>query len=125
MSNDKLRDYDNRFICNDFIVVDDNARVSLLKSSQFEKIDREEKKGVILLESIIAPIVCSTIRPYSNTLIVSCENSVIYKWNFVEKPKSISVLKEFRSEEVPTCINFSPKGKYMSVATRTGTINIH
>jgi len=92
VSNDKLRDYKN-FVCNDFIVVDDNARISLLKASQFEKIDKEEKKGVVLLESIVAPIVCSAIRPYSNTLIISCENSVIYKWNFIEKPKSISVLK--------------------------------
>jgi hypothetical protein len=71
ISNDKLRDYKN-FVCNDFIVVDDNARVSLLKASQFEKIDKEEKKGVVLLESIVAPIVCSAIRPYSNTLIISC-----------------------------------------------------
>ncbi len=73
--------------------MDDKARVSLLKASQFEKIDREEKKGQVLLESIVAPIVCSAIRPYSNTLIISCENSVIYKWNFVEKPKTISILK--------------------------------
>lgn len=71
ISNDKLRDYKN-FVCNDFIVVDDNARISLLKASQFEKIDKEEKKGVVLLESIVAPIVCSAIRPYSNTLVISC-----------------------------------------------------
>lgn len=71
ISNDKLRDYKN-FVCNDFIVIDDNARISLLKASQFEKIDREEKKGQVLLESIVAPIVCSAIRPYSNTLVISC-----------------------------------------------------
>lgn len=121
-TNDKLRDYKS-FVCNDFIVIDDNARISLLKASQFEKIDREEKKGVVLLESIVAPIVCSAIRPYSNTLVISCENGTIYKWNFVEKPKSISVLRKF--EDVPTCITFSSKGKYMAVATRVGSIHIY
>lgn len=65
----------------------------MLKASQFEKIDREDKKGIVILESIVAPIVCSAVRPYSNTVIISCDNSVLYEWNFVEKPKSISVLK--------------------------------
>ena len=97
ISGEKNKEF-KRFVCNDFIVVDDNARVSLLKSQQFEKIDKEEKKGVVLLESIVAPIVCSAIRPYSNTLTISCENSVLYEWNFIEKPKSISILKEFKSE---------------------------
>lgn len=121
VSNEKTKS----FSCNDFIVVDDNARVSLLKASQFEKIEKEEKKGVILMESIVAPIVCSAIRPYSNTLTISCENSILYEWNFIEKPKSISILKEFRSEEVPTCVNYSVKGKYLSVATKIGTIHIY
>jgi hypothetical protein len=39
-SNDKLKDY-KPFVCNDFIVVDDNARITLLKASLFEKIDKE------------------------------------------------------------------------------------
>jgi WD40 repeat protein len=33
------------FICPDFIVVDDKARVTLLKAELFEKIDKEDKKG--------------------------------------------------------------------------------
>jgi hypothetical protein len=28
------------FVCNDFIVVDDNARITMLKSSLFQKIDK-------------------------------------------------------------------------------------
>ncbi len=35
------------------------------------------------MESIIAPIVCSAVRPYSNTLVISCENGVLYEWNFI------------------------------------------
>jgi hypothetical protein len=62
-----------------------------LKSALFEKIERDEKKGRVLLESFVAPIVCSAVRPFSNTIIVSCENSVLYEWNFVEKPHKIQV----------------------------------
>lgn len=53
----------------------------------------------------------------------------MYKWNFVQKPKSISFLREFKEfnkpDEIPTSVIFSPKGKYMAVATRIGTIHMH
>lgn len=77
MSNEKLK-MEKPFECKDFIVVDDKARITMLKSSLFEKIEREEKKGRILLESFVAPIVCSAVRPFANTIIVSCENSCLY-----------------------------------------------
>jgi cilia- and flagella-associated protein 251 len=77
------------------------------------------------MEAIVAPIVCSAVRPYSNTLVISCENGVLYEWNFIEKPKSISVLRSFGTGEMPTCATFSPKGKYLSVATKIGTIHIY
>lgn len=79
---DAKKDYPE-FKCNDFIVVDDNARVTMLKSALFQKIDKEEKKGLVLMESIVAPIVCSAVRPYSNALVISCENCVLYEWNFI------------------------------------------
>jgi hypothetical protein len=90
MTNDKIK-MEKPFECKDFIVVDDRARITLLKSSLFEKIERDEKKGRVLLESFVAPIVCSAVRPFANTIIVSCENSVLYEWNFVEKPHKIQV----------------------------------
>ncbi len=76
-SNDKIKNY-KQFVCNDFIVVDDKARITLLKANLFEKIDKQEKKGRILLESFVAPIVCSAVRPFANTIIISCENSILY-----------------------------------------------
>ncbi len=124
MEGDANKDYPE-FVCNDFIVVDDNARITMLKSSLFQKIDKEEKKGVVLMEAIVAPIVCSAVRPYSNTLVISCENGTLYEWNFIEKPKSISVLRSFDRSEMPTCVTYSPKGKYLSVATKIGTIHIY
>ena len=48
MSNQKLK-MEKPFECKDFVVVDDKARITMLKSSLFEKIEREEKKGRILL----------------------------------------------------------------------------
>jgi hypothetical protein len=38
-SNDKIKNY-KQFVCNDFIVVDDKARITLLKANLFEKIDK-------------------------------------------------------------------------------------
>jgi len=124
MTNEKIK-MEKPFECRDFIVVDDRARITLLKSSLFEKIERDEKKGRILLESFVAPIVCSAVRPFANTIIVSCENSVLYEWNFVEKPHKIQVKREFKSEEVPTCLNYSPKGKFLAVGTKIGTIHMY
>ncbi len=48
-------------VCPDFIVVDNDAKITLLKTSLFEEIDKEKKKGVILLESIISPIVSISV----------------------------------------------------------------
>ena len=83
------------FVCPDFIVVDDKAKVTLLKAELFEKIDKEEKSGEVLMESIIAPIVSTSVRPYSSTLTISCENSVVYSWDFEKKNPRIITLKEF------------------------------
>jgi hypothetical protein len=50
--------------------------------------------------------------------LIPKQNNIIHSWNFEEKPKSITRLKEFRTEEMPSCVSFSPnKGKYMFVAT--------
>lgn len=37
--NESEKEKEKNFNCNDFIVIDDNARISLLKASQFEKIE--------------------------------------------------------------------------------------
>ena len=33
--------------------------------------------------------------------------------------------KEFKLEEVPTCLNYSPKGKFLAVGTKVGTIHMY
>ena len=106
-------------------MVDNQARITQLKSSLFEEIEREEKKGRVILESFVNPIVCSAVRPFANTIIISCDNSVLYEWNFVEKPHKIQVKREFKSEEIPTCLTYSPKGKFLAVGTRIGTIHMY
>ena len=34
------------------------------------------------MQSIVKPIVATAVRPTNNTLAISCENSVLYTWNF-------------------------------------------
>jgi hypothetical protein len=41
--------------------VDSDAKITLLKASLFEEIDKDKKKGVTLLESIISSVVSISV----------------------------------------------------------------
>lgn len=78
------------------------------------------------MQSIVAPIVSTAVRPNNNTIAISCENSVVYEWNFQEKNNTLHVLNDqLGQNEVPTCLNYSPNGKYLAVATKIGTIYMY
>ena len=62
-------------------------------------IDKDKKKGSVLLQSIISPIVNIAVRPNSNTIAICCENGSLYQWDFQIKPQQIEVLKEFGPEK--------------------------
>lgn len=78
----------------DFIVVDYDAKITLLKASLFEEIDKDKKKGEPILSSIISPVVSISVRPNSSVLALSCENGRIYEWNFYEKTTSLKELED-------------------------------
>lgn len=86
------------FRCQDFIVVDDEAKVTQLNYGLFDMIDKDKKKGSILIRSIISPIVNISVRPNSNTLAICCENGLLYQWDFQSKPQEVEVLKDFGPE---------------------------
>ena len=118
------------FDCPEFIVVDYEAKITILKGNLFEEIDKDNKKGTLLLKSIVSPIICIAVRPNSNTLALACENGSIYEWDFHEKPNSLQHLRTFEPlkekekepSETPSCIDYSPDGKYLAVATRLGSL---
>ena len=110
------------FGCPEFIVVDLEAKITILKGNLFEEIDKDNKKGTLLMKSIVSPIIYISVRPNSNTLALTCENGSIYEWDFHEKGNSLQFLRAFELNETPTCIDYSPDGKYLSVATKIGSI---
>lgn len=110
------------FDCPEFIVVDLDAKITILKGNLFEEIDKENKKGTLLMKSIVSPIICISVRANSNTLAISCENGVIYEWDFHEKGNTLTFVRSFEPNDIPTCIEYSPDGKYLSVATIFGRL---
>ncbi|CAK90550.1 unnamed protein product (macronuclear) [Paramecium tetraurelia] len=86
------------FLCQDFIVVDDRANVILLKSSQFQEIEKEKKKGTVIMSSIVSPIISISVRPNVPVVAFSCEDNKIYEWNFYEKHNKLKEIKEKGSE---------------------------
>lgn len=60
-NDDKDEESNKPLICPDFIVVDSDAKITLLKASLFEEIDKDKKKGVTLLESIISSVVSISV----------------------------------------------------------------
>jgi hypothetical protein len=63
-------------------VVDDEAKITLLNCKLFDVIDKEKKKGTVLMKSIVSPIVNISVRPNSNFIAVCCDNGYLYEWNF-------------------------------------------
>lgn len=71
---DKQEEEEKPLICPDFIVVDLEARITLLKPSLFEEIDPEKKKGQVLIKSIESPVQSLSVLPNSRTMVMACEN---------------------------------------------------
>lgn len=120
-----LDDNDKPFVCPDFIVVDHDAKVTLLKASLFEEIEKNKKGGTLIMSSIVSPIVSISVRPNSSVLALSCENGRIYEWNFYEKNNELTELVDPDRTNVPVCIDFCPDGRFLSVCTRVGSIHMY
>ena len=77
------------FKCQDFIVVDNDAKITLLKWKLFEEIDKEKKKGEVLMKSITKPIISISVRPNSNTIAIMCDDGNLYEWDFHNKSSKL------------------------------------
>jgi len=98
----------------------------MLNYKLFEELDDEKKKGTVLMKSIVSPIIAMSCRPNSSVIGICCENGNLYEWNFQERSSILSLLKVFdpEKETLPTCIDYSPDGNWLSVSTKAGKIHI-
>jgi len=111
------------FDCPDFIIVDSECTVHMLRASQFDQIEAEQKKPEILMKLLKSPIRCMAVRPNSNYIAISCKNGNLYEWDYYEKTPILQPLKCWEEKYIPTCIEYSPDGKFLAVANSNGVIN--
>ena len=57
---------------------------------------------------------------------ICCDNGTLFEWNFADKSSKLDILRsDFDKDALPTCIDYSPDGKFLSVATAKKKIHIY
>ena len=116
--NDELMNED--FKCADFIVADSNAVVCKLKSSIFEELEPDEKKGEVIFTGLKSAINCIASHPTEPILAIGGKSGFIITWNYNTKEESYKQLNE-----EPCAIEYSPDGAYLIEGTSVGLIRIY
>jgi len=73
------------FSCPEFLVTDDSALVCLLKSSLFEEIVGQKKKGTTLMTGIKSSVSAIAVHPTEPILAIAGAEGFIILWNYVNK----------------------------------------
>lgn len=105
-SDNKSDDGETPFECPNFIVVDNDCTIHMLKSSQFEEIEETRKRPMTLMKLLDSPIKALAVRPSAFMIALSCENGNLYEWNFNEKKMILEPKKTFEEKGKPTCLDF-------------------
>jgi WD40 repeat protein len=104
--------------------VDSNAKIVLLKTELFQEVEKDKKKGNVLVESIIKPIVAISARPNSSILGIACANGNVYQWNFLTKDAVLTSIGRSFAADIPNFLQYSPDGKWLVVAGCQGNIYV-
>ncbi len=97
---------DTPFECPNFIVVDNDCTIHMLKSNQFEEIEESRKKPVTLMKLLDSRVKALAIRPRDFMIALSCENGYLYEWNYNERRMHLEPKKIFEEKGKPTCLDF-------------------
>jgi WD40 repeat protein/Ca2+-binding EF-hand superfamily protein len=118
---------DKPFRSPEFIVVDTDCTVTLLRSTLFDELEDSKRKRTIMMKLLNSPIVTIAVRPHSYTMAISCKNGSVYEWNFHDRKVILDKpLRVFDSNNAfPTCLQYSPDGKFLAVAMDNGYINFY
>ena len=77
------------------------------------------------MQSLISPIISIASMPNSSIVSISCKNGWIYEWNILEKQAILIPIRKNFEDKIPTKIEYSPNGKYLSIATSVGLIFVY
>ena len=133
------------FHSKDFIVVDKNAKIVEFKASKFNEIadnqdmtlkklgettsieDEGSGSKTLILESIPGRVNSISSRPETSQIAISCENGSIYEWDFAKKEHQLTKVKAFQSSpgERPSCLQYSPNGEHLIVATNQRNVHCY
>jgi len=117
---DDGEDYKDVFECSEFIVADSNAVVCRLRSSIFEALEPEDKKGEVIFTGLRSSINCIAAHPTEPILAIGGKSGFIISWNYISKEESYKPLNE-----EPRAIEYSPDGQYLIEGTSTGQVRIY
>jgi len=126
------------FRCPDFIVADENAMVVQLEAKIFEAIDKNDKKGTTLMLGIQSSIIALAVHPKKDIVAIAGDKGWIMLWDYVRKDAFPGQSYENYSKESRdnkgkekgkkdvsyTCMEFTPDGEQLLVATTEGRIRI-
>ena len=82
---DKDPDSGSKFKCSDFIVADSSAMVVQLKSTIFEAIDKNKKRGQTLLIGIKSSISAIAVHPHKSLLALAGAEGFIVIYDYIQK----------------------------------------
>mmetsp|Transcript_1159 Transcript_1159/g.1064 ORF Transcript_1159/g.1064 Transcript_1159/m.1064 type:complete len:90 (+) Transcript_1159:1249-1518(+) len=75
------------------------------------------------MQQLKSPIVAMAVRPLSYTLAIVCENGELYKWSYYDRDVKLRPFRQqYDPKCLPTCIEYSPDGNFLAIATSSGTL---
>lgn len=125
-------------MCSDFLVADENAIVCRLDAPIFEAIEKRQKIGKNLLVGIQSDIIAIACHPEKPILAIAGDRGWVMLWHYMDKKRdfvgqsyenyskdSRDMSKDGKSKAIQySCMEFTPDGKQLLVATSAGTILI-
>jgi len=129
---------DEVFACADFLVTDDSGCVCSLKSSLFEEIKSNQKRGRTLMSGLRSGVIGIAVHPTEPILAIAGGEGFVQLWNYKEAlyPKKennpINNFECYDKEDTSkieggkyfTAIEFTPDGREVLVAQYNGEIKI-
>ena len=111
-----IDDTGSKFKCSDFIVADSNAMVVQLKSTIFEAIDKNKKRGQTLMVGIKSSISAIAVHPHKSLLAIAGAEGFIIIYDYMQKgdPKIHQYeqyTKDTREKKVEQAPSQGAKGK--------------